>query len=125
MHNPSTDELFLRRALDLARQGIGLTSPNPCVGAVIVDAKGTIVGEGSHTYDGLKHAEILALEQAGEKARGATLYVTLEPCSHQGRTGRCADAVIAAGISKVIACMQDPNPQVNGSGFACLRAASI
>jgi diaminohydroxyphosphoribosylaminopyrimidine deaminase/5-amino-6-(5-phosphoribosylamino)uracil reductase len=125
MHNPSTDELFLRRALDLARQGIGLTSPNPCVGAVIVDAKGTIVGEGSHTYDGLKHAEILALEQAGEKARGATLYVTLEPCSHQGRTGRCADAVIAAGISKVIACMQDPNPQVNGSGFACLRAAGI
>src|SRR5580692_8332158 len=125
MPDREIDERFLSRALDLARQGVGMTSPNPCVGAVIVDAKGTVVGAGSHTYDGLKHAEILALEQAGGKARGATLYVNLEPCSHQGRTGRCADAVIAAGISKVIACMQDPNPQVNGSGFACLRAASI
>jgi diaminohydroxyphosphoribosylaminopyrimidine deaminase / 5-amino-6-(5-phosphoribosylamino)uracil reductase len=120
-----TDELFLRRALDLAREGIGLTSPNPCVGAVIVDAKGSIVGTGSHTYDGLKHAEILAIEQAGEKARGATLYVNLEPCSHQGRTAPCADAVIAAGIGRVVACMQDPNPQVSGQGFAKIRGAGI
>jgi diaminohydroxyphosphoribosylaminopyrimidine deaminase/5-amino-6-(5-phosphoribosylamino)uracil reductase len=120
-----TDELFLRRALDLARQGIGLTSPNPCVGAVVVDAKGEIVGTGSHTYDGLKHAEILAIEQAGEKTRGATLYINLEPCSHQGRTAPCADAVIAAGIGRVVACMQDPNPLVSGQGFAKLRGAGI
>jgi diaminohydroxyphosphoribosylaminopyrimidine deaminase/5-amino-6-(5-phosphoribosylamino)uracil reductase len=119
------DEQFLRRAFELARQGIGLTSPNPCVGAVIVDQHENIVGEGFHTYDGLKHAEVLALEQAGAKARGATLYVNLEPCSHQGRTGPCADAVIAAGIRRVVACMQDPNPQVAGQGFARLRAAAI
>jgi diaminohydroxyphosphoribosylaminopyrimidine deaminase / 5-amino-6-(5-phosphoribosylamino)uracil reductase len=123
--SPDTDELFLRRALDLAQQGIGLTSPNPCVGAVIVDAKGTIVSTGSHTYDGLKHAEILAIEQAGEKARGATLYINLEPCSHQGRTAPCADALIAAGIGRLVACMQDPNPLVSGQGFAKLRSAGI
>jgi diaminohydroxyphosphoribosylaminopyrimidine deaminase / 5-amino-6-(5-phosphoribosylamino)uracil reductase len=120
-----TDERFLRQALDLAQQGVGLTSPNPCVGAVIVDAKGVIAGTGSHTYDGLKHAEILALEPAGEKARGATLYINLEPCSHQGRTAPCTDAVIAAGISRVVASMQDPNPQVSGQGFAKLRSAGI
>jgi len=120
-----TDEIFLRRALDLARQSIALTSPNPCVGAVIVDPHGAIVGTGIHTYDGLKHAEILALEQAGEKARGATLYVNLEPCSHHGRTAPCADAVVAAGISRVVACMQDPNPLVSGQGFAKLRSAGI
>lgn len=118
------DEQFLRRALELARQGVGLTSPNPCVGAVIVDDSGP-VGEGFHTYDGIKHAEVLALEQAGAKARGATLYVNLEPCSHQGRTGPCADAVIAAGIRRVVACMADPNPQVGGAGFSKLRAAGV
>jgi len=120
-----TDERFLHQALDLARQGIGLTSPNPCVGVIIVDAKGAIVGAGSHTYDGVKHAEILALEQAGEKARGGTLYINLEPCSHQGRTAPCADALIAAGISRVVACMEDPNPLVSGQGFAKLRSAGI
>ncbi len=125
MPDHDTDELFLRQALDLARQGIGLTSPNPCVGAVIVDEKGTIVGTGSHTYDGLKHAEILALEQAGEKAHGATLYINLEPCSHQGRTAPCAHALIAAGVGRVVACMQDPNPLVSGQGFAKLRSAGI
>jgi diaminohydroxyphosphoribosylaminopyrimidine deaminase / 5-amino-6-(5-phosphoribosylamino)uracil reductase len=125
MPHRDTDERFLRRALDLARQGIGLTSPNPCVGAVIADAHDTIVGAGSHTYDGLKHAEILALEQAGGKARGATLYINLEPCSHQGRTGPCADAVIAAGVSRVVACMGDPNPLVSGQGFTKLRKAGI
>jgi diaminohydroxyphosphoribosylaminopyrimidine deaminase/5-amino-6-(5-phosphoribosylamino)uracil reductase len=125
MPNHDTDELFLCQALDLARQGIGLTSPNPCVGAVIVDSKGQVVGTGSHTYDGLKHAEILALEQAGEKARGATLYINLEPCSHQGRTAPCVDALIAAGIGRVVACMEDPNPLVRGQGFAKLRSAGI
>jgi len=125
MPERKTDELYLRQALDLARQGIGLTSPNPCVGAVIVDANSSIVGSGSHTYDGVKHAEVLAIEQAGEKARGATLYINLEPCSHQGRTPPCVDAVIAAGISRVVASMEDPNPQVSGQGFAKLRAAGI
>jgi diaminohydroxyphosphoribosylaminopyrimidine deaminase/5-amino-6-(5-phosphoribosylamino)uracil reductase len=95
------------------------------VGAVIVDANGVIVGAGTHTYDGIKHAEILALEEAGGKARRATLCVNLEPCSHQGRTAPCADAVIAAGISRVVACMQDPNPQVSGQGFAKLRSAGV
>jgi diaminohydroxyphosphoribosylaminopyrimidine deaminase/5-amino-6-(5-phosphoribosylamino)uracil reductase len=125
MPDHATDELFLRQALGLARQGIGLTSPNPCVGAVIVGATGAVVGTGSHTYDGLKHAEILALEQAGENARGATLYINLEPCSHQGRTAPCADALIAAGVRRVVACMQDPNPLVSGQGFAKLRTAGI
>src|SRR5713226_10449518 len=114
------DEAFLRRALELAREGIGLTSPNPCVGAVIVDCTGKIVGTGLYKYDALKHAEVLALEQAGEKARGATLYINLEPCSHRGRTGPCADALIAAGVRRVVACMQDPNPLVSGKGFAGL-----
>ena len=125
MPDRDIDERFLSQALDLARQGVGLTSPNPCVGAVIVDAKGAVVGTGSHTYDGLKHAEILALEEAGERARGATLYINLEPCSHQGRTAPCADALIAAGISRVVACMEDPNPLVSGKGFAKLRDAGV
>jgi diaminohydroxyphosphoribosylaminopyrimidine deaminase/5-amino-6-(5-phosphoribosylamino)uracil reductase len=125
MPERKTDELYLRQALGLARQSVGLTSPNPCVGAVIVGANGSIVGTGSHTYDGVKHAEILAIEQSGEKARGATLYINLEPCSHQGRTPPCADAVIAAGISRVVASMQDPNPLVGGRGFAKLRDAGI
>jgi len=125
MSNHVQDEAFLRRALELARRGIGLTSPNPNVGALIVDASGRVVGEGTNTYDGVKHAEVLALEQAGEKARGATLYLNLEPCSHQGRTPPCADAVIAAGIRRVVACIDDPNPLVRGKGFAKLRAAGI
>jgi len=120
-----TEQAFLRRALDLARQGVGLTSPNPCVGALIVDSSGNVVGSGCHTYDGVKHAEILAIEQAGEKARGATLFINLEPCSHHGRTGPCAEAVIAAGIGRVVACMQDPNPQVRGKGFERLRSAGV
>src|SRR5260221_10752386 len=94
------DDLFLGRALELARAGIALTSPNPCVGAVLATSDGTVAGEGFHTYDDKKHAEILALERAGERARGGTLYVNLEPCSHQGRTGPCADAVISAGIRR-------------------------
>ncbi|HEX8817827.1 MAG TPA: bifunctional diaminohydroxyphosphoribosylaminopyrimidine deaminase/5-amino-6-(5-phosphoribosylamino)uracil reductase RibD [Terriglobales bacterium] len=121
----STDNRLAQRALELARQGIGLTSPNPCVGAVVVDASGQVVGEGFHTWDGRKHAEILALEQAGEKARGGTLYLNLEPCSHQGRTPPCADAVIVAGVRRVVASMADPNPKVSGGGFERLRAAGI
>ena len=115
----------MRRALDLARAGVGLVSPNPAVGAVVVDASGREVGAGTHTYDGLKHAEVLALEQAGERTRGGTLYLNLEPCSHQGRTGPCADAVIAAGIRRVVCSMEDPNPKVAGRGFAKLRASGI
>jgi diaminohydroxyphosphoribosylaminopyrimidine deaminase / 5-amino-6-(5-phosphoribosylamino)uracil reductase len=125
MSNHITDEGFLERALELARRGVGLTSPNPDVGAVIVDDQKQIVGEGFHTFEGVKHAEVLAIEQAGERARGATLYINLEPCSHQGRTGACADALIAAGIRRVVACMPDPNPLVSGRGFERLRAAGI
>jgi diaminohydroxyphosphoribosylaminopyrimidine deaminase/5-amino-6-(5-phosphoribosylamino)uracil reductase len=119
------DEQHMRRALDLARAGVGLVSPNPAVGAVVVDSSGREVGAATHTYDGVKHAEVLALEQAGDQARGGTLYLNLEPCSHQGRTGPCADAVIAAGISRVICSMEDPNPRVSGQGFSKLRASGI
>jgi diaminohydroxyphosphoribosylaminopyrimidine deaminase / 5-amino-6-(5-phosphoribosylamino)uracil reductase len=125
MPEHSTDEQFLRRALDLAGQGIALASPNPYVGAVIVDARGNIVGTGAYTYDGVKHAEVRALEHAGEKARGGTLYINLEPHSHQGRTPPCTDALIAAGIHRVVASMRDPNPKVTGRGFEKLRAAGV
>jgi diaminohydroxyphosphoribosylaminopyrimidine deaminase / 5-amino-6-(5-phosphoribosylamino)uracil reductase len=114
----------MKEALALAEQGHGQTSPNPAVGAVLV-RDGTVVGRGFHTWAGLDHAEIVALREAGESARNATLYVSLEPCAHQGRTPPCVDAVIAAGVSRVIAAMQDPNPQVGGQGFERLRAAGI
>lgn len=120
-----SDEFYLRRALELAQKGFGLTSPNPCVGAVLLDGSGNVVGEGFHTYDGIKHAEVLAIEQAQEKARDATLYVNLEPCTHHGRTGPCVEAVIAAGIKRVVACLPDPNPVVSGRGFAQLRKAGV
>jgi len=115
---------YLREALDLARQGRGQASPNPLVGAVVV-REGHVAGRGFHTWACVKHAEILALDQAGEQARGATLYLNLEPCSHQGRTGPCADYIIRAGVSRVVAAMQDPNPLVAGEGFRRLRAAGI
>ncbi|MGO9095460.1 MAG: bifunctional diaminohydroxyphosphoribosylaminopyrimidine deaminase/5-amino-6-(5-phosphoribosylamino)uracil reductase RibD [Bryobacteraceae bacterium] len=114
----------MRRALELARQGAGRTSPNPAVGAVLV-REGAVVGEGFHTYAGQKHAEIVALEQAGEAARGATLYINLEPCCHQGRTGPCVEALIAAGVRKVVAAMEDPNPRVAGEGLRRLAAAGV
>jgi diaminohydroxyphosphoribosylaminopyrimidine deaminase/5-amino-6-(5-phosphoribosylamino)uracil reductase len=123
--NNSKDELYMRKALDLAQAGVGLVSPNPAVGAVVVDKSGREVGVGTHTYEDKKHAEVLALERSGSAAGGGTLYLNLEPCSHQGRTGPCADAVIAAGIGRVVCSMQDPNPQVAGRGFAKLRAAGI
>ena len=122
---PSTDQQFLGQALDLARQSIGRASPNPHVGAVIVDLRGEIVGTGVYTYEGVKHAEIKALEQAGNKARCGTLYINLEPHSHQGRTPPCTEALIAAGIGRVVACMADPNPRVSGAGFERLRAGGI
>lgn len=125
MPDHAADEQFLLRALDLARQGTGLASPNPYVGAVVVDANGNIVGTGTYAYGGVKHAEVQALEHAGEKARGGTLYINLEPCSHHGRTPPCADAVIAAGVHRVVAAMGDPNPVVNGRGFERLRAAGV
>jgi diaminohydroxyphosphoribosylaminopyrimidine deaminase/5-amino-6-(5-phosphoribosylamino)uracil reductase len=121
----NTDEQLLHRALKLARQGLGLASPSPYVGAVIADAKGDVVGTGTYTYNGLKHAEILALESAGNKARGGTLYINLEPHAHQGRTPPCTDALIAAGIYRVVASMPDPNPKVSGQGFEKLRAAGV
>jgi diaminohydroxyphosphoribosylaminopyrimidine deaminase/5-amino-6-(5-phosphoribosylamino)uracil reductase len=120
-----TDEQLMQRAHDLARQGIGLASPNPYVGAVIVDTQDSIAGTGVYTFAGVKHAEVLALEQAGGKARGGTLYINLEPHSHQGRTPPCTDALIAAGIQRVVASMPDPNPKVSGRGFEKLRAAGV
>jgi len=114
----------MEHALALARKGAGLASPNPMVGCVIV-REGQIVGEGFHQYDWRDHAEIVALKSAGEKARGATLYVTLEPCNHTGRTGPCTEAIISAGVQRVIAAMDDPNPVNSGRGFERLRAAGI
>ncbi len=125
MPNLDNDEKFLRRALELARRGIALASPNPHVGCIVAAPDGTVLGEGFHTYEGKKHAEVLALEHAGERVRGGHLFVNLEPCSHQGRTGPCTDAVIAAGIRRVVCCMEDPNPLVAGQGLARLRAAGI
>src|ERR1700679_605810 len=119
-----SDEEYMRRALELARATVGLASPNPQVGCVLVrDCE--IVGEGAHFYDERDHAEIVALRQAGELARGATAYVTLEPCSHHGRTGPCAEALIAAGVGRVVAATVDPNPVVSGRGIVRLRAAGV
>ena len=120
-----SDDELLRRALELARQGIGLASPNPYVGAIIADAHGNVVGSGTYTYAGVKHAEILALEAAGAKARGGTLYINLEPHAHHGRTPPCTDALIATGIRRVVASMPDPNPKVSGRGFEQLRGAGV
>ena len=118
------DREFMRQALALASRGLYTTTPNPRVGCVIVkDA--TVVGTGWHEKAGHPHAEVLALKAAGERARGSTLYVNLEPCSHHGRTPPCVDAIVPAGIKRVVAAMQDPNPKVAGAGFAKLRAAGI
>src|SRR5467141_1218349 len=114
----------MEHALALARKGIGLASPNPHVGCVLV-RDGQIVGEGFHQYEWRDHAEIVALKSAREKARGATLYVNLEPCNHTGRTGPCTEAIIAAGIQRVVAAMDDPNPVNSGRGFERLRAAGV
>ncbi len=121
---PLCEERYMLQALELGRRAEGRTGPNPAVGAVIVNA-GTVVGEGFHPEAGQPHAEIFALQQAGERALGADLYVTLEPCSHQGRTGPCTEAIIAAGIARVFVGTEDPNPRVAGSGIRRLREAGI
>ncbi|MEO8726066.1 MAG: bifunctional diaminohydroxyphosphoribosylaminopyrimidine deaminase/5-amino-6-(5-phosphoribosylamino)uracil reductase RibD [Acidobacteriaceae bacterium] len=118
------DHRYMREALALAHSGIGMVSPNPAVGAVLVKDD-RVVGRGIHIYDLRKHAEVLAIEDAGPAAHGSTLYLNLESCSHTGRTGPCADAVIAAGISRVVCAIEDPNPAVSGRGFLRLRAAGI
>jgi len=120
----AVDHGMMARALQLAERGLWTTSPNPRVGCVLVRA-GEIVGEGWHEKAGEPHAEVHALRAAGEKARGATAYVTLEPCSHYGRTPPCAEALVKAGVARVVAAMTDPNPQVSGRGMALLRAAGI
>jgi diaminohydroxyphosphoribosylaminopyrimidine deaminase/5-amino-6-(5-phosphoribosylamino)uracil reductase len=112
------------RALELAERGRGKTGDHPLVGAVVV-SDGEVVGEGWYEYDGVRHAEVIALEQAGAAARGSTLYVTLEPCSHHGRTPPCADAVVAAGVTRAVVGTRDPNPAVDGRGLERLRAAGI
>src|ERR1700751_5350795 len=114
----------MKEALRLAEEARGLTSPNPTVGAVVVQ-NGGIVGRGAHTWAGVAHEEIVALREAGGAAKGASLYVTLEPCSHQGRTGPCVDAIVRAGVSRVIAPIQDPNPLVSGKRFERLRGSGI
>jgi len=119
-----SDEYYMARAFELARKGRFTTTPNPNVGCVIVN-NGDIVGEGFHVKAGGPHAEVHALRMAGERARGATAYVTLEPCSHHGRTPPCADALLAAGISRVVAAMQDPNPEVAGRGLYRLKQAGV
>lgn len=119
------DIKFMRRALELAQMAEGDTSPNPMVGAVIVDGDGNIAGEGYHHKAGQPHAEINALAAAGDKAKGATVYVTLEPCSHYGRTGPCCEALIKTGVKRVVSAVTDPNPLVAGRGLNRLREAGI
>ena len=118
------DENYMASAIDLSRLGEGNTHPNPCVGCVVVN-EGQIVGEGYHSRAGEAHAEILALAQADDKARGATMYINLEPCCHQGRTPPCTDTIARAGIERVVCAMEDPNPMVSGGGFDVLRAAGV
>jgi diaminohydroxyphosphoribosylaminopyrimidine deaminase / 5-amino-6-(5-phosphoribosylamino)uracil reductase len=123
-HLTTIDEKWMRRALNLARRGVAQAHPNPMVGCVVARG-GRAVGEGFHLYEKEKHAEIVALERAGKKARGATLYVNLEPCCHTGRTGPCTNAIIAAGVKRVVAAMPDPNPAVAGNGLVQLRREGV
>ena len=120
-----TDVRWMRRALEHARRGLGRTTPNPVVGACVITADGVVAGDGAHERAGEPHAEIYAIANAGDRARGATLYSTLEPCCHIGRTGPCTDRIIAAGIHRVVAAMEDPQPLVNGRGFQALRSHGI
>lgn len=119
-----SDEAYIERAIELARRGSGLVSPNPMVGAVVVK-DGAVVGEGFHEGPGLPHAEIMALNHAGERARGATLYTSLEPCDHYGRTPPCTEAIVRAGIARVVSATRDPNPVVDGQGIRTLRARGV
>jgi diaminohydroxyphosphoribosylaminopyrimidine deaminase/5-amino-6-(5-phosphoribosylamino)uracil reductase len=121
---PETDQHWMELALQQAQKSVGLASPNPAVGCVLVQGD-RVVGEGFHEYDRVDHAEIVALRQAGALARGATAYVTLEPCTHHGRTGPCADALLAAGVGRLVVATADPNPVVHGKGIARLRGAGV
>jgi len=129
MNVTDQDTYWMKRALELARRGIAVTSPNPAVGCVILDCAGQVVGEGWHEYDLLDHAEVAALkiarQHAGERLKGGTAYVTLEPCNHTGRTPPCTEALIEAGLSRVVIATIDPNPTVAGHGLERLRAAGI
>jgi diaminohydroxyphosphoribosylaminopyrimidine deaminase / 5-amino-6-(5-phosphoribosylamino)uracil reductase len=129
MTTPDQDRYWMQRALELARRGIAVSSPNPAVGCVILDRAGQVAGEGWHEYDLLDHAEVIALkvaaQHAGDRLRGGTAYVTLEPCNHTGRTGPCSEALIAAGLARVVAATIDPNPAVAGHGIERMRAAGI
>jgi diaminohydroxyphosphoribosylaminopyrimidine deaminase/5-amino-6-(5-phosphoribosylamino)uracil reductase len=130
MTTTAQDTHWMQRALDLARRGVGLASPNPAVGCVILDRNGNLIGEGWHEYDLRDHAEVAALKNAeengkAESLRGGTAYVTLEPCNHTGRTGPCTQALIAAGLARVVAAAGDPNPNVTGRGMDALRAAGL
>ena len=129
MNISDQDTYWMQRALELARRGIGVSSPNPAVGCVILDRAGQVVGEGWHEYDLLDHAEIVALREAmqhaGDRLKGGTAYVTLEPCNHTGRTGPCTEALIASGLARVVAATGDPNPTVTGHGTEALRAAGL
>src|SRR5688500_2678676 len=118
------DLFFMRQALQLAERGRGRTSPNPMVGALVVDSEGVIVGRGAHAYAGGPHAEAQALEDAGPRARGAILYCTLEPCTHVGRTGPCAPLVAGAGIDRIVVATEDPHP-VAGGGLHYLRERGV
>jgi len=120
-----TDLAFSARAIELAREAIGLVSPNPLVGCVIVSNDGEVIGEGTYVYDDVTHAEVIALGQAGERANGGTAYVSLEPHAHHGKTSPCTEALINAGIKRVVAPIEDPNPLVSGKGFAKLRENGI
>src|SRR5204863_4376589 len=120
-----TDRRMMARALELAKKGVGQVSPGPLVGCVVVSPAGEIVGEGYYLFEAVKHAETIALEHAGEKARGGTAYVSLEPHAHHGRTSPCTDALIAAGVKRVVAPIEDANPKVSGKGFRHLTAAGI
>ena len=123
--SPSDDERHLRRALALAEFGRGAVEPNPMVGAVVVDAAGELAGEGWHARFGGPHAEVVALAAAGERARGGTLYVTLEPCCHHGKTPPCTDAVLRSGVSRAVVAGMDPFPKVAGGGIGIMRAAGV
>ena len=120
-----TDIEMSERALELAARGVGQVSPSPLVGCVIVSKKGDVVGEGTYVYDEVTHAEVLALKEAGSKAKRGTAYVSLEPHAHQGRTEPCTEALINAGIKRVVAPIEDPNPLVSGKGFHVLREKGI
>lgn len=125
IEHPSNDDAFTSRAIELAREGVGQVSPNPLVGCVIVSKDGEIVGEGSYIFDEVTHAEVIALAQAGERAKGGTAYISLEPHAHHGKTPPCTDALIDAGIARVVAPIEDPNPLVSGKGFEQLREKGV